>query len=167
MVMELRSSSTTKRDTEDRSKTGVKAMPSNGSGSRTSSGARIRKTETATSSSTTSFSSRRASPSKHQTAAKSSSCANNEHCSPNNAPLAHRDNVTVHDGTNGQVMGDPGNSPPTSSASSAHSRQRDVLVYDFLLLCKLLIVHEPQCRAMGIKRMCVSADVVTQCCDKL
>ena len=128
--MELRSSSTTKRDAEDRSKADVKAMPSNGSGSRTSSGVRNRKTDTATSSSTTSSSSRRASPSKHQTAAKPS-CSNNEHCPPNNASLAHHDNAAMHDGTNGQVMGDPGNSPPTSSSSTAHSRQRDVLLYDF------------------------------------
>jgi len=125
--MELRSSNTTKYDAEDRSKSDVKAnaMSSNGSGSGTTSGARNRKSGLATSSS-----GRRASPSRHQMAAKSSSCSNNEHCSKNNTPLSQHDHAALHDGTNGQVMGDPGNSLPASSASSANSRQRDVLLYD-------------------------------------
>ena len=142
--MELRSSHTTKSNGEDRSKTNVKAV--SGSDSGTSSGARNRKSGSSTSSRTSS-SGRRASPTKHQIPSKPS-CSNNEHCSKNNTAVAQRDNATLHDGTNGQVMSDPGpgNGPPASSASSAHSRQRDVLLYDFffcVLLCKLLMMHCP------------------------
>ena len=129
--MELRSSSATKFDGEERSKTNVKAMPSNGSDSGTSSGARNRKNGSVMSNSKKSSSGRRTSPAE-------SSCSNNEHCPKNNTPLAQRDNASLHDGTNGQVMGYPGNSPPASSASSAHSRQRDVLLYGFFSLCSVV-----------------------------
>jgi len=135
IVMELRSSHATKSDGEDRSKTNVKAV--SGSGSGTSSGAWNRKSGSAMSSKTTSSSGRRASPTKHQVPSKPSLCSNNEHCSKNNTAVAQRDNATLQDGTNGQVMSDPGNGPPSISASSAHSRQRDVLLYDFFF-CVLL-----------------------------
>lgn len=120
--MELRSSSTTNYDGEDRSRTNFKATPSTGSESGTSSRSRNRK------SGSSSSSGRPASPSGRHVSEKSSfSCSNNEHCSKSNQP-SQRDSAALHDSTNGQVMGDPGNSTLASSASAARSRQRDVLL---------------------------------------
>jgi len=141
--MELRSSDTTNYKEEDRSRTKVKATPSTGSDSRTSSGAPSRKTGPSTSSSD-----QRMSPSRRQMAAKSSSsCENNEHCAKNNSP---RESASLHDSTNGQVMGVPGNSPPpASSASAAHSRQRDALLYGFISLSVVLYSNDNQCAKSG------------------
>jgi len=132
--MELRSGDTA----EERSRTKyVKATrPSTGSDAATSSRARNRKSGP----STTSSVGRRTSPSRHQMEAQSSSsCSNNEHCSKNKS-LSQHESAAVHDNTNGQVMGVPANSSPATSASSAHNRQRDVLVYGFfsVWLCSVV-----------------------------
>jgi len=62
----------------------------------------------------------------------SSSCSNNKHCSKSAKPMSQQNSTALHDSTNGQVMADPGNSPPASSASSPHSRQRESLLYGLL-----------------------------------
>lgn len=124
--MELRSRDLTNYDGEDGSTKNVKATPLTGSDSGTSSGSRNRKTGSSSSDHKTSSSSRRESATK-----SASACSNNEHCSTNK-PLSQRASATMHDSTNGQVMGSPGNHPPAGSASSANSQQRDALLYDFL-----------------------------------
>jgi len=49
--------------------------------------------------------------------------------------MSQQSSTALHDSTNGQVMADPGNSPPASSASSPHSRQRESLLYGLFSLC--------------------------------
>lgn len=126
-VMELRSSDLADPDGTDGLGSKVKATPSTSSDAVMSSGLRNRQSGSPTSSAY-----QRTSPATRQTAAKASSCSNNEHCSPN-SPQSQHPSAVVHDSTNGQVMANPGNSTPASSASSTHNRQREVLLYGSFL----------------------------------
>jgi len=132
-IMKLRSRDLTKHEEKEQSGTNETRQVSD---SGISTGVQEKGSGPLSSDNSTSSRGRRASPTKRQVAEESSSsvsssCSNNEHCSNNKYALSHRENATLHDSTNGQVVGNAGNSLPTSSASSARNQQRQKLLYGY------------------------------------